>query len=439
MSGLSRKDLDILSKYALEGNRELYWNYLSQLPGADGYGTLALGVVRNDSFPGRVANGYAQDYARTQHENGSRYPNRELSEREWDQFGRTLLAEDLRLRMLNFEKGRPDLALNLPGADVMLAHDRAFERNSLDPNCWTPRVLLQATLDKSGPARAEEVWRNMLDNEVVGVMRAGKTSLDALSEMGPDNGSRYLDKLKDLEISAGLMGLDGDRPNVIGSKQSFHVYSENDGRWYKNELSWRYTLKVERDPSVIETLNDTRALRLERQDMSRDFHAEDPYRRITPSPFTVSVDPPAEIQGPALRLEDIGPGDRDYALLGQAREAVYALDARAGREPDVFSERLIASSMVLARQNDLERADHVVLSAATAERGAGYHVFVVQGDLNDPSQRRACMETGIAVQTPVEDSLQRLHAVNQERDQVAAREQSLGLAQEEQRHGMRMG
>ncbi len=52
MGGLTQKDIRILTAYADSGNRELYWNYLSQLPGADGYGTLALGVVRNDSLPG---------------------------------------------------------------------------------------------------------------------------------------------------------------------------------------------------------------------------------------------------------------------------------------------------------------------------------------------------------------------------------------------------
>ncbi len=67
MGGLTQQNLTILRSYAKAGNRELYWNYLSQLPGADGYGTLALGVVRNDSLPGRVANRYAQDYANTQH------------------------------------------------------------------------------------------------------------------------------------------------------------------------------------------------------------------------------------------------------------------------------------------------------------------------------------------------------------------------------------
>ncbi len=66
MSGLTARNLEVLEQYADTGNRELYWNYLSQLPGADGYGTLALGVVRNDSAPGQVANSYAQPYASSQ-------------------------------------------------------------------------------------------------------------------------------------------------------------------------------------------------------------------------------------------------------------------------------------------------------------------------------------------------------------------------------------
>ena len=44
MSGLNQKDVDILRGYADQGNRELYWNYLAQKPGNDGYSLLALGV-----------------------------------------------------------------------------------------------------------------------------------------------------------------------------------------------------------------------------------------------------------------------------------------------------------------------------------------------------------------------------------------------------------
>ncbi len=44
MSGLNQNDLDILWAYADQGNRELYWNYLAQSNGNDGYGLVALGV-----------------------------------------------------------------------------------------------------------------------------------------------------------------------------------------------------------------------------------------------------------------------------------------------------------------------------------------------------------------------------------------------------------
>lgn len=74
MSGLTPKDIRILQHYAEHGNRELYWNYLAQLPGSDGYGLLALGVTRNDNLPGQVANGDAQNHARSQHDNGSHFP-----------------------------------------------------------------------------------------------------------------------------------------------------------------------------------------------------------------------------------------------------------------------------------------------------------------------------------------------------------------------------
>lgn len=49
MSGLNQKNIEILQQYASKGNRELYWNYLAQKEGSDGYGLLALGVVRNGS------------------------------------------------------------------------------------------------------------------------------------------------------------------------------------------------------------------------------------------------------------------------------------------------------------------------------------------------------------------------------------------------------
>ncbi|WP_325051578.1 XVIPCD domain-containing protein [Stenotrophomonas sp. ZAC14D2_NAIMI4_7] len=114
------------------------------------------------------------------------------------------------------------------------------------------------------------------------------------------------------------------------------------------------------------------------------------------------------------------PGHADYPLYQQICERVQDLDARYGRSFDATSERVAASLLVLAKDNDLERVDHVLVSNATAEHPAGHRLFVVQGDPADPAHRRADMPTEQAVQTPVEESLQAFDAVSQEAAQRAA-------------------
>src|ERR1700744_5676955 len=111
MSGLTEKDMDILHTYAMNNNRERYWNYLAQHAGGDGYGLLALGVVRNDNMPGAVANIYAQNHAR---ENNGIV----LSELGWESFGQDLIRQDFAFRQTHYKEGRADMALNLPAKDV---------------------------------------------------------------------------------------------------------------------------------------------------------------------------------------------------------------------------------------------------------------------------------------------------------------------------------
>ncbi|MFO3705012.1 XVIPCD domain-containing protein [Xanthomonas codiaei] len=424
MSGLTKKDLAVLTSYARDGNRELYWNYLSQLPGADGYGTLALGVVRNDSLPGQVANSYAQDYARQQHDNGSRFANAELSERQWEVFGQTLVKQDLAQRMHWMEQRRPDLALNLPGKDVMTAHDRAFEFHQLDPNCWTPRVLLEAAEQKSGPQKLEQIWTNMLDNGYAGATRISNTGYETFAQMGLAAGSEYLAKLGTTEAIQMLEGRSAVDPNVIGSNSFYAMYFEKEHKWVNVSAGGGHlSMREETNPGRIAELDDARAVRLERQQKATQFHEDDPHRSITRSPFTASVDDMRDRMLPPTKLADIGPDHQDYALLQQVRAGVSAIDAQAGRTPDENSERLIASVMTLARQNNLDRADHVVLSAQTTDSPAGRNVFVVQGELNNPAHLRAHMPTDVAVQTPVEQSLQRLEVTSAERQQALAQSQ----------------
>jgi hypothetical protein len=113
----------------------------------------------------------------------------------------------------------------------MLAHDRAFERHELDPNCWTPRVLLQAAEQKSGPAKLEQIWTNMLNNDYAGGPRVGNTSVDAISQMGWTKGGQYLTRLSVLEATQALEGRSAVDPNVIGGNSYYAMYFEADRKW----------------------------------------------------------------------------------------------------------------------------------------------------------------------------------------------------------------
>ncbi|PJL61841.1 XVIPCD domain-containing protein [Stenotrophomonas maltophilia] len=107
-------------------------------------------------------------------------------------------------------------------------------------------------------------------------------------------------------------------------------------------------------------------------------------------------------------MAEITPNHSEYGLNQQIRQGVAALDAQHGRPFDQTSERLTASLTVLAREQGLQQVDHVLVSNATAQHPAGHNVFVVQGDPANPAHLRAMMPTALAVQTPVEQSLQKL-------------------------------
>lgn len=113
------------------------------------------------------------------------------------------------------------------------------------------------------------------------------------------------------------------------------------------------------------------------------------------------------------------PGHPDHPLYLQVREGVAALDAKHGRSFDAVSERMTASLLVLAKDNDLDRVDHVLVSNATAQHPAGHTLFVVQGEPENPAHLRAAMPTEQAAQTSVEESMQQFDVVSQEAHQRA--------------------
>ncbi|HEL7750187.1 TPA: hypothetical protein UL761_001728 [Stenotrophomonas maltophilia] len=140
---------------------------------------------------------------------------------------------------------------------------------------------------------------------------------------------------------------------------------------------------------------------------------------IAPNPEPAAP-APDEASAPNQALQDpTQPGHPDHALYQQIREGVEALDAKHGRSFDEVSERMTASLLVLAKDNDLERVDHVLVSNATREHPAGHTLFVVQGEPSNPAHQRAAMPTELAAQIPVEESLQQFDSVSREAHQRA--------------------
>ncbi|WP_080357266.1 zeta toxin family protein [Stenotrophomonas maltophilia] len=156
--------------------------------------------------------------------------------------------------------------------------------------------------------------------------------------------------------------------------------------------------------------------------ISKVSEHEPPY---TPPPAEAPVAPPPsataqrEPEAPSAPLLPTQPEHPDHALYQQIREGVATLDAKHGRTFDEASERMTASLLVLAKDSDLDRVDHVLLSNATADKPAGHTLFVVQGEPSDPAHQRAAMPTELAAQTSVEESMQQFDAVSREAQQRA--------------------
>jgi hypothetical protein len=423
MSGLTQQDVRILTHYARAGNRELYWNYLAQKEGADGYGLLALGVVRNDSMPGAVANHFAANSAfRT---------GRVLSERDWERFGEELVRRDLARRAEHLGNGRADLALNLPVDDVQRAHDDAFEQKQIDPNAWTPRQLLEAARRHGGTEAAEQVWANMLDSRGLGLNRMGITSRDVLHTYNDAQlaATRYLGAMTLAAITAS-----GDRartdPDIIGARDFYYVYDRRTGGWSSvssggGGLGGPMIREVT-DARQLRELDDTRAVRLESQAQRDDWHPQDPNRTrpIARSPFTLAdagTAPDADVRLASARDEGAAPSGRgdaqaaleDSLLYRQALTAMSRRDAELGREPDDDTRRIALAGATLAARSGYARIDDIVFNVQTDRLAAGERFFVLQGGREDPAHLRESMLTREALAMAPEQAQRELAQLEQ--------------------------
>ncbi|MBH1831478.1 hypothetical protein I5W42_08365 [Stenotrophomonas maltophilia] len=99
--------------------------------------------------------------------------------------------------------------------------------------------------------------------------------------------------------------------------------------------------------------------------------------------------------------------DADRSLYMQIRAGVERLDAESGKQWDESSQRMSASLLVLAKEQGLSRVDHVVLNNPTESLARGERVFLVEGAMDDPAQRRGTMNTMDALRAPEAESLHR--------------------------------
>lgn len=75
-------------------------------------------------------------------------------------------------------------------------------------------------------------------------------------------------------------------------------------------------------------------------------------------------------------------------------------------------EQLSMSLLAEAKTQGLSRVDHMFPNQATASLNPGEHVFLVQGKPNDPASARAMVNTAVATNTPVAESLSRIENLN---------------------------
>jgi Calpain family cysteine protease len=117
-----------------------------------------------------------------------------------------------------------------------------------------------------------------------------------------------------------------------------------------------------------------------------------------------------------------------HTLFNQATAHVAKEDEKQGRKPDEKSDRLIMATTALAAENGISSIDHMAFSIENKARGvkAGENVILVQGGFSDPAHDRANMKTEVAINMPVEQSLQKLDVAHQRQQQQV---QTLALQQ----------
>jgi len=117
-----------------------------------------------------------------------------------------------------------------------------------------------------------------------------------------------------------------------------------------------------------------------------------------------------------LASDPARPTHPDHSMHEAIKAGVQNIYSKHGMPFDESGERHVAALLANAKQSGLTRIDHVV-EGVGAKSGAD--IFVVEGDLRDPANKRALVNTDVAAQIPVEKSIQQIDAANQRQGQLA--------------------
>lgn len=138
--------------------------------------------------------------------------------------------------------------------------------------------------------------------------------------------------------------------------------------------------------------------------------------------LTNPLPPPVNQPAPSRRRSSAADPDHpDHTMLENIRDGVRKIDKGIGKPYDDVSERLSRCLLVACKESGLHRADHVVMGLNNT------NLFAVEGDLRNPAHVRAHVPVEQAIRTPVEQSDEKLLAVNQNlaQQQELARQQEL--------------
>jgi len=157
-------DLAQLRAYKDAGDRVGYYTYLSQF---DRYGTLALGVVTNETREGYIANSY---FSEVYKQKTGDYPTADLMRR----VGIGLMNADFDARQNAISDG--DTGLGLNAIDYKTYHQSVF-KNITDQKVgvegWTAWAPLKDSFAQGDMTRANNIFNLMMSDRFFDQMRVG--------------------------------------------------------------------------------------------------------------------------------------------------------------------------------------------------------------------------------------------------------------------------